>query len=205
MELTRPRLLLHICCAPCSTHVFRTLTEEFEVVGFFYDPNIQPQEEYEARLCDAQRLAALYGFRLITGEYDVERWKGSIAGFEEEKEGGERCKICYRVRLQRAARAAVEEGCEYLATTLTISPHKKASIINPIGEEEAGRAGVEFFPADFKKKDGFKLSCRLSRELNLYRQDYCGCIYGLKQREETKVAKAGNHSRPWPNGKSDDN
>lgn len=196
MGRDKPKLLLHICCAPCSTHVFRTLAEEFEVVGYFYDPNIQPGEEYEARLRDAQKFTKLFGLRLISGEYDLRHWNDSVAGFEKEKEGGERCKICYRLRLARAAAAAGDEGCEYMATTLTVSPHKKASVINPIGEEEAGRFGVKFYDADFKKKDGFKKSCQLSEEFGLYRQNYCGCIYSLREGEGERIAQTGHFSRP---------
>lgn len=203
MGQAKPKILLHICCAPCSTHVFRTLAEEFEVVGFFYDPNIQPQAEYEARLCETGRLAEVFGFKLITGEYDSELWNRSVSGLEGEREGGERCSVCYRVRLARAAEAARDEGCEYLATTLTVSPHKKAAVINPLGEDEARRAGVKFYAADFKKRDGFKKSCRLSNELGLYRQGYCGCLYSLREREDAKVEQTGDLSRPWPHGEGD--
>lgn len=234
--LVKPGLLLHICCAPCSTHVVRTLAGAFEVVGFFYNPNIQPRAEYEARLYEAQRLAGALGFPLITGEYDPEHWNRNVVGFFSERdmgdgpsapvrtgtsvltaqsrakregEGGERCKVCYRVRLARAARAARDEGCEYLATTLTVSPHKRASIINPVGEEEASRFEVKFYAADFKKKDGFRKSCQLSKEWGLYRQNYCGCIYSLRpltctKKEEAKVERIGNLSRPWPHGEGDD-
>jgi predicted adenine nucleotide alpha hydrolase (AANH) superfamily ATPase len=161
--------------------VVKTLVERFEVTGFFYGPNIHPREEHELRKSEAQRLAETYGFPLLTGEYDVERWHASVEGLEGEKEGGKRCDVCYRERLSRAAETARDEGCDFLASTLTVSPHKKASIINPIGEEEAARFGVRFYAADFKKKDGFKKSCRISRELGLYRQNYCGCIYSMRQ------------------------
>lgn len=203
MGQVKPKILLHICCAPCSTHVFRALAEEFEVVGFFYDPNIQPRAEYEARLCETRRLAESFGFKLITGEYDSELWNKSVSGLEGEREGGERCRVCYRVRLARAAEAARDEGCEYLATTLTVSPHKRAAVINPLGETEAKKTGVKFYAADFKKRDGFKKSCQLSNELGLYRQGYCGCLHSLREREDAKVEQAGDLSRPWPHGEGD--
>ena len=174
------RLLLHVCCAPDATVPYLRLKDEYRVVAFFYNPNIHPRKEYERRLREAQKLANLWGFALIVGEYDAERWFAAVQGLEEEPEGGRRCEVCYALRLEESARLARELGCEAFATTLTISPHKRAEKINALGREAASRYGVAYLESDFKKKEGFKESIRLSRELNLYRQNYCGCSYSMR-------------------------
>lgn len=200
--MAKPGMLIHICCAPCSTHVMKELAHRFEIKGFFYGPNIHPREEYQTRLHEARRLAEVYGFQLIIGEHDEELWHERIAGLEIEEEGGARCSVCYRMRLERTAEAARDEGVGWFATTLTVSPHKKAVLINPMGLEEGERRGIEFYPADFKKNDGFGKSSRLSRELGLYRQNYCGCIYSISRGKG--IAKTGNLSGPGPHGNGDD-
>ena len=173
----KPKLLLHICCGPCSTEVIRRLKDDYEVVGFFYNPNIHPEEEYSRRLMEVQRISALWRVLVDVGPYDHERFLAVAHGLEGEPEGGRRCVACYRLRLEAAAHRAAENGCTHLATTLTIAPMKRAAVINPIGREAAGRCGLDFLEEDWKKRDGFKRSVELARDLGLYRQHYCGCEF----------------------------
>ena len=178
----KKRLLLHTCCAPCSPHVIELLREEFEVGAFFYNPNIYPLEEYKLRLEEMRRFLGEISVKLIVGDYDADQWFGMVKGMEQEKEGGRRCKLCYRMRLGKTAFMAHSNGFQYFATTLTVSPHKNAQIINQIGREIKGNADVAFYAADFKKRDGFKKSCELSDRHGLYRQNYCGCIYSKEKK-----------------------
>ena len=178
-----PKLLLHCCCAPCGTHPLRLLGERFDVTGYFDNPNIQPEEEYLARLTEIRGLAERWGFPVIEGTYDSESWLSAIRGHEDEPEGSARCEICYRFRLEKTAGKAKSFGMDGFATTLSVSPHKKAEIINRIGRETGGHAGIPFVEADFKKKDGFRISCELSRAEGLYRQDYCGCMFSRRERK----------------------
>jgi len=177
---TKRRLLLHICCAPCSTQVVRVLQQEFTVTGFFYNPNIYPEEEYQIRLATMRQFATQIGISLFVGGYDSTQWLEAVQGHESEPEGGYRCAICYRFRLELTAKQAKDNGFTYFASTLTISPHKSATVINHIGLELAEKYTVSFYPADFKKKDGFKQSCNLAKEYHLYRQDYCGCKFSIR-------------------------
>lgn len=176
--MDKQNLLLHICCAPCSTHVIRLLKEDFNVTAYFYNPNIHPKKEYLLRLEALKKFAERTGLKYIEGLYDTERWFKETKGYEAEPEGGKRCEICYRLRVGETARFA-KGKFEWFATTLTVSPHKNAKVINSIGEELADRYGLKFYAADFKKKDGFKKSVQLSKEHNLYRQSYCGCVYSF--------------------------
>lgn len=180
----KPKLLLHICCAPCATWAFEKLKAEFEVTGYFYDPNIQPQQEYEKRRGEMHRLAAEAGLPLVDGKYEPEAWREAVSGLEDEPEGGRRCRICYDMRLRRAAEHAREHGFEWLATTLTVSPHKWADVINPIGDAICRQFGLRFLAADFKKEGGFQHSLRLSKQHSLYRQDYCGCEFSRRERQQ---------------------
>jgi predicted adenine nucleotide alpha hydrolase (AANH) superfamily ATPase len=173
----KKKLLLHCCCAPCGTHPFRVLREQFDVTVYFDNPNIHPPEEYRSRLDEIRRLAERWNFPLVEGAFDSDSWLAAVKGHEHEPEGSDRCGICYRFRLERTARKAISLGMNCFAATLSVSPHKKADMINRIGGEAGLAAGIEFFEADFKKKDGFKISCDLSRAEGLYRQDYCGCIF----------------------------
>ena len=182
----KPKLLLHICCAPCATWVFETLKREFEITGFFYDPNIQPREEYDKRRWEAHRFAREAGFAIVDGEYDVENWRRAVRGHEDEPEGGRRWALCYDFRLARAAQYAARRGFQWLATTLTISPHKRADVVNPTGSRLCRQYGLRFLEADFKKRAGFEHSVRLSREHGLYRQDYCGCEFSRRERDERR-------------------
>lgn len=185
----KPRLLLHICCAPCSTHVIQTLKKDYEVTGYFYNPNIHPKEEYRHRLEEMRGFADRIGLETMDGEYEVKRWFKAVRGHEKDPEGGERCDICYYLRLKKTAKFAKENGFEYFTTTLSISPHKEAKVINSMGDEISKRCGIKFYSADFKKRDGFKKSVELSKEYDLYRQDYCGCIFSKKERDEKKLTK----------------
>jgi epoxyqueuosine reductase len=176
----KPKLLLHICCGPCSTEVIRRLKDDYEVVGFFYNPNIHPEEEHDKRLMEVQRISALWRVLVDARPYDHVRFLGVASGLEGEPEDGNRCVACYRLRLEEAACSAAENGCTHLATTLTIAPMKRAVVINPIGHEVAARHGVVFVGEDWKKRDGFKRSIDLSRDLGLYRQNYCGCEFSRR-------------------------
>ena len=179
----RPRLLLHSCCGPCSSYVLEYLTRYFEVFLSYYNPNIQPREEYELRLENQLCvLGRIPGVTLVPCGYDGGAYDEAVRGLEDEPEGGARCTECFKLRLDFAAREAKRLGCDYFATTLTVSPHKDAQRINAIGEALAGKYGVKWLPGDFKKRDGYKRSIELSREFGLYRQDYCGCLYSKTER-----------------------
>ena len=189
----KPKLLLHICCGPCSTEVIRRLKDDYEVVGFFYNPNVHPEDEYNKRLMEVQRISALWRVLVDAPPYDHERFLAVARGLEERPEGGSRCLACYRLRLDETARRAAENGCTHLATTLTIAPMKKAAVINPIGRGAATRHGLVFVEDDWKKRDGFKHSIELSRDLGLYRQNYCGCEFSLRR---TPKSASGAEPRP---------
>ena len=174
----RPSLLLHSCCGPCSSYVLEYLTQYFEVYLSYYNPNIQPRAEYELRLENQLKvLERIPGVTLVPCGYDGGAYDEAVRGLENEPEGGARCTECFALRLDFAARVAKRLGCDYFAATLTVSPHKDAQRINAIGEALAGKYGVKWLPADFKKRDGYKRSIELSREFGLYRQNYCGCLY----------------------------
>lgn len=180
-----PRLFLHSCCAPCSSYVLEYLSEYFDITVFFYNPNISPKEEYDKRVREIRRLIGEMEFThpvsFVEGEYCPEKFFAMAKGLEDVPEGGERCFKCYRLRLEEAARLAAEGGYDYFTTTLTISPLKNAAKLNEIGEELSGIYPVAHLPSDFKKKNGYKRSIELSREHNLYRQNYCGCVFSKRE------------------------
>ncbi len=186
----RPRLLLHVCCAPCSTACLEQLTEAFQVTCFYYNPNIEPEAEFEHRLSELVRLTdemPLQGVpEVIRGEYEHERFLELARGLEDVPEGGERCARCYRLRLEKTAQAARDGGYDYFTTTLSVSPYKNAEKLNTIGATLAEAYGVPYLFSDFKKHDGYLRSIRLSAEYGLYRQDYCGCIYSKAQAARRK-------------------
>lgn len=187
-----PTLLLHSCCAPCSTYCVECLAPYFSITVFYYNPNISPEEEYKRR-ADEQReflrkFDAPRPISFMEGEYDPERFYNAVRGLEGEREGGGRCERCFSLRLMETAARAREIGADYFSTTLTISPLKNARAINEAGEEAASLYGVEFLNSDFKKRDGFKRSVELSNAYGLYRQDYCGCVFSKREREEKKGA-----------------
>jgi predicted adenine nucleotide alpha hydrolase (AANH) superfamily ATPase len=182
--------MLHICCAPCATHVLETLRREFAITAFFYNPNIHPPQERLRRAEEARDLCRQIGIEIVLTDEDADEWSRRMRGRGSDKEGGAHCSVCFWIRLARTAAEAQGRGLEYFATTLTISPHKNAEIINRLGHKAARHKKVIFYPADFKKGDGFRKSCRLSREYGLYRQDYCGCADSLREREERRRGRS---------------
>ncbi|MBQ9085919.1 MAG: epoxyqueuosine reductase QueH [Clostridia bacterium] len=189
-EGKRPRLLLHACCAPCSSYVLEYLSDLFDITLFFYNPNIFPREEYDFREKELCRLVKEMGLShritVLRGHYDPEEFFAMARGMEDLPEGGNRCHKCYRLRLRESAKKAAEGGFDFFTTTLSISPYKNAQWLNEIGAEEGEAAGVRYLHSDFKKKNGYKRSSELSAQYGLYRQDYCGCIYS-KQARENKI------------------
>jgi len=188
-----PHLLLHSCCAPCSSYVLEYLSAYFRITDFYYNPNIEPQEEYACRLQELRRLIEemphRYPIELIEGTYDPARFHEAARGLEDVPEGGERCFRCYRLRMEEAAQLAAELQCDYFTTTLSISPLKNAQKLNEIGQELSAMYKVAHLPSDFKKKNGYLRSIELSKEYGLYRQDYCGCVYSRRRREADNTAK----------------
>ncbi len=190
-----PRLLLHSCCAPCSSYVLEYLSGFFSITVFYYNPNIGPREEYEKRAKEQERLIRvfsekvqsggegqhLYPISFIKGAYEPEAFYEAAKGLEKVPEGGERCFRCYELRLRQTAELAKAGGYEYFCTTLSISPLKKADILMEIGERLSKEYGVLYLPSDFKKKNGYKRSVELSAEFGLYRQNYCGCVFSKRE------------------------
>lgn len=176
----RPRLLLHSCCGPCSSYVIEYLSKYFDLTVYYYNPNIYPIEEYEKRLeTQKQLIERLGGAVMVKSEYDPDRYFELVKGLENEREGGKRCTVCFEMRLRETAEKAKIGKFDYFATTLTVSPHKNAQIINRIGERLADEYAVEWLPSDFKKREGYKRSIELSKQFELYRQSYCGCKFSL--------------------------
>lgn len=204
-----PRLLLHSCCAPCSSYVLEYLREFFKITVFYYNPNISLDEEYKKRVAEQKRLIAAYNdmskevrnrtldigsecsdipktsypIDIIEGDYEPEEFFTVVKGLEHCPEGGERCFKCFEMRLRKTSQLAAKGKYDYFTTTLTISPLKNAHKINEIGERIAEECGISWLPCDFKKKGGYQRSIELSKEYGLYRQDYCGCIYSKAERE----------------------
>lgn len=174
------KMLLHVCCAPCSTHVIEMLKKDYNITLFFYNPNVEPIAEYELRLTELEKYAKMQKLPVIVGEYDNIEWHAEIAGHENDTEGGERCDICFRFRLEKTAQTAEENGFDIFATTLTVSPFKNAELINKIGKELEKKYGIEFLEYDFKKNKGYMQSVEISRKYGLYRQKYCGCFYSKR-------------------------
>ncbi len=187
-----PHVVLHACCAPCSSAVLERLADHAEITLFFYNPNILPEKEYQYRLEELQRLLRempLPGkIRLLEGVYEPERFLAFAKALAGEPERGERCRKCIALRLRETARTAKELGADYFATTLTVSPHKDVLFINDCGFAVAEESGIPWLPSDFKKKEGYKRSIQLSAEYDLYRQDFCGCPFSRVQKygEEEK-------------------
>jgi len=179
---TRPRLLLHACCAPCSSAVVERLAADYAITIYFYNPNIHPQAEYIKRLDELQHWCdQIAGIACITPDYVPEKWMEQVRGLEQEPERGRRCNRCFRLRLQHAARYASLHNYDLFTTVLSISPHKRYACINRLGLSLARRYGIDFYAANFKKKNGYKRSVEISRELNFYRQNYCGCVFSANQ------------------------
>lgn len=197
-----PRLLLHSCCAPCSSYVMEYLREYFDLTVFYYNPNITAEKEYRYRLAEEKRLIEAYNrqveegsftgmhstakarrIRIMKSPYDPDNWYQAVRGLEDCREGGSRCFVCFETRLRETARQAAAEGFDWFTTTLTISPLKNAARLNEIGQKCAEEYGVPFLPSDFKKKDGYKRSIELSSMFGLYRQNYCGCEFSRRQQD----------------------
>ncbi len=209
----RPTLLLHSCCAPCSSYCLEYLREYFRITVFYYNPNITQKSEYEFRRLEVKRLIETYNrqvlnqdfegmhstdrampIRFLEAPYDPDRYLSAVRGYEDCPEGGDRCGICFEMRLRESAKAAAENGFDFFTTTLTISPLKNAGRLNEIGERVSEEYGVRFLPSDFKKKNGYKRSIELSKEFSLYRQNYCGCAFSRRdtgsRRGETALAQS---------------
>lgn len=188
-----PTLLLHSCCAPCSSYVLEYLSNYFKITVLYYNPNIYPESEYSKRIIEQQTLIGemntKYPVQFVAGNYDREKFYEMAKGLEEVKEGGIRCFKCYELRLREAAELAKEGGYDYFTTTLSISPLKNAAKLNEIGLKLAEEYGVAYLTSDFKKKNGYKRSVELSAQYGLYRQDYCGCEFSMKQRRDEERKK----------------
>lgn len=188
-----PKLLLHSCCAPCSSYVLEYLSEYFDITIYYYNPNISPIEEFNKRIEEQKRLISELPVKnkisFISGNYENDKYEKIIKGLEEQPEGGSRCHLCYKLRLEETAKLAKEKGFDYFTTTLSISPYKNSKVLNEIGEELGKVYDINYLYADFKKKDGYKRSIELSKIYGLYRQDYCGCVYSkrLKEKIEERV------------------
>lgn len=188
-----PSLLLHSCCAPCSSYCLEYLSQYFKITVLYYNPNLFPAGEYERRVFEQKKLVVAlptkYPVTLVEMKGEPEEFYSAVKGLEHIREGGERCFACFRLRLERAARYAKENGFDFFTTTLTISPLKNAQKLNEIGEAVGEKFGVRHLPSDFKKKNGYKRSVELSKVYGLYRQDYCGCVFSKREREEAEKAK----------------
>lgn len=188
-EKTVPTLLLHSCCAPCSSYCLEYLSHYFHITIFYYNPNITEFSEYRKRVAEQKRLikelSVMYPIQFLEGDYNPKQFLTLTKGFESLSEGGERCFLCYELRLREAAIIAKKNHFDYFTTTLSISPHKNAMKLNEIGERLSNEYKISYLPSDFKKKNGYKRSIELSKEHNLYRQNYCGCIFSKKAYEQT--------------------
>lgn len=188
-----PTLLLHSCCAPCSSYCLAVLSQYFNVTVYYYNPNIYPPEEYEMRAKEQQRFINEYPMasevRFVEGPYDTERFYNMAKGLEKVPEGGERCFKCYELRLRESAKYALDNGFDFFTTTLSISPLKNAQKLNEIGKQLEEEFGVKYLYSDFKKKEGYKKSTEISNEYGMYRQYYCGCVYSKKQRDDEIAQK----------------
>ena len=179
----KPNLLLHSCCAPCSSSVIQKISPFFNVTVVYYNPNIWPKEEYLKRKAEQIKLLKILNINFLDTEYNELDFMENIKGLENEKEGGARCNKCFLIRLKKVADLALKNGFDYFGTTLTVSPHKNAEVINKIGKSLEQTVNVNFLFSDFKKENGYLNSINLSKEYNLYRQDYCGCLFSKKNEE----------------------
>ena len=193
LDNTKPKLLLHACCAPCSSYVLEYLSTYFDITLYFYNPNIYPYSEFEFRANELKRLVSemKLDIKIVVEEYDNENFEAVAKAYADLPEGMTRCFNCYKLRLEKSVKYAKDNGFDFVTTTLSISPHKNAAKLNEIGGELAKEYGVEYLYSDFKKKNGYKRSCELSEQFNLYRQNYCGCIYS-KMYNEKKIGENNN-------------
>lgn len=190
-DCARPRLLLHACCAPCSSYVLEYLSSFYDITVFFSNPNITDKEEYDKRLFELRRLVKeapfCSGVNVVDDGFDNNLFFNTVTGLEKEREGGARCKECFKLRLKRTADYGKENGFSLFATTLTVSPHKNAALINEIGFNIAESCGISYLPSDFKKRDGYKRSIILSEEYGLYRQNFCGCEFSRQSENKCET------------------
>lgn len=189
-KLKEPKkILLHSCCAPCSSYVITFLSNYFDITILYYNPNIYPYEEYKKRKTEQIKLIknikTKNKLEFLDCDYDNNTYNDLIKGYENCKEGGNRCNICFNLRLEKTAKIAKENNYDYFCSTLTVSPHKNSKLINEIGLTLSNKYKIKWLYSDFKKNEGFKQSIQLSKKYELYRQDYCGCIYSKKERQET--------------------
>ncbi len=175
------KLLLHVCCGPDVTVALERMPQTEKLCLFFDNPNIHPEKEYQRRLDAFRTVAESFNVSCMAGEYNPENWLAVVAGYENDPEGGDRCRICFQHRLERTAQKAVEADFDTIGSVFTTSPHKDADLINSVGAEIAGRYGLTYMSSNFKKKDGFKRSVEISKELGLYRQNFCGCRFSVPQ------------------------
>jgi hypothetical protein len=185
-EINPEKLIVHACCGPCATQVIELLSRDYRVTAFFYNPNIQPEEEYLNRLAALETFCRIKDIELVSGSYDHQEWLELVAGLEDQPEGGKRCEVCFAMRLQKTALVAVEHGFKAFSTTLSISPHKDARVINSIGRETGIQHNIIFLQGDFKKDNGYRKSCELSRQYGLYRQKYCGCLFSKNSPQRSR-------------------
>jgi predicted adenine nucleotide alpha hydrolase (AANH) superfamily ATPase len=182
-KLYKLKMLMHVCCANCAIHPLNILKDKFDITMYFYNPNIHPEEEYQKRLSNAEKVSRITKIPLITGNYihDLKKWFKLTEKLKDLPEGQERCNKCFKIRLEKTALFAKKNGFDIFTTTLTISPHKNQQTINAIGNEISQKFDISFFIADFKKQDGFKKTMQLAKELKIYRQNYCGCLYSIRK------------------------
>jgi len=188
----KPTLLLHVCCATCAAYVLGFLREEYDVTAYYYNPNIYPDTEYQIRFFEVQKYCATHQIPFVQETPDRQVWFKKTAGHEKDPERGNRCTICYEMRLRKTAAYAHAHGFAVFGTDLSISPHKDAKRLNEIGNSLAKEIGIKYLEADFKKQDGFKKATEVSCKENFYRQDYCGCIYSMRARQAHDIANSKN-------------
>lgn len=186
-----PKLLLHACCAPCSSYCIEYLSHFFDITIYYYNPNIDSDEEFNKRANEIEKFIKEFKTRrkvnYVIENYNSSDYINAVKGFEKEKEGGKRCNICFRLRLEKAAKYASTNGFDYFTTTLSISPYKNSELLNEIGQDLESKYNIKYLYSDFKKNNGYKRSIELSHEYDLYRQDYCGCIYSKVERDNRKM------------------
>lgn len=182
----KPTLLLHACCAPCSSYVIEYLNKYFDITIYYYNPNIYPETEYMKRMNELKKFLkeTRYNIKFIEEDYIPDEYYKNIKGLEKLGERSERCYNCYKLRMEKACKFAKNNNFDYFTTTLSISPYKNSVWINEIGEKLSNKYNIKYLYSDFKKKNGYKRSLELSKEYNLYRQDYCGCVYSLEERRK---------------------
>ena len=182
----RKSVLLHTCCGPCSSACIERLKDYLNVTVYYYNPNIEPRDEYLKRKETQIGLLKELNIPFIDADYENDKYRDAVKGLEGEKEGGARCPVCFKLRLEKTANVAKENNFDYFCTSLTVSPHKNSAIINLIGKSIGDSTGIKFLYSDFKKRDGYKRSIDLSKEYNLYRQDYCGCLFAKEMQDNNE-------------------